>query len=271
MIFAYLDEFGHIGPFSGRKAAKFNESPVFGLAGILLPEAAVRRFATFFLQRKEELLADEIKKSRKMSAMWEKKGASLFRVGTIGKYPEIKRVAFRIINEIDKCDGKIFYYGREKFKGRTSVNAIGFYTTVLAHTIRDIDKYCSLNEVDQNFVIIVDEHSARKELLECAVKTMFGAEPARRLSSPPFEVESYLNQNIQAADWLATLIGRMWAYRLEPKEFEDHKIFDAYFGDRINRVATHSSVMRRGKRRTSMIDTAISAAFRKTFTTKRAR
>lgn len=248
MIFAYLDEFGHIGPFSGRKAERFNESPVFGLAGILLPEASVRGFATYFLKLKEQLLADEINKSGKMSAMWEKKGASLFRVGTIEKYPEIKGVAFRIINKIDKCDGKIFYYGREKLKGATNVNAIGFYTTVLARTIRHIDKYCSLNEVDQNFVIVVDEHSARKELLECAVKTMFGAEPARRLSSPPFEVESYLNQNIQAADWLATLIGRMWAYRLEPKEFKDHEIFDTYFADRIDRVATHSSVMRRPKR-----------------------
>jgi hypothetical protein len=30
MYIAYLDEFGHIGPFTGRQQAKYNESPVFG-------------------------------------------------------------------------------------------------------------------------------------------------------------------------------------------------------------------------------------------------
>jgi len=53
MIFAYLDEFGHIGPFYGREHPSYNTSPVFGLAGILLPEESVRPFATFFLKAKD--------------------------------------------------------------------------------------------------------------------------------------------------------------------------------------------------------------------------
>jgi len=46
---------------------------------------------------------------------------------------------------------------------------------------------------NQNFALVIDEHSAKKELLECAAKTMYGTNPARKLVSPPFEVESYLN------------------------------------------------------------------------------
>jgi hypothetical protein len=53
--FVYLDEFGHLGPFMSRTAPKYNESPVFGLAGIILPEAAVRPFATGILKLRVHL------------------------------------------------------------------------------------------------------------------------------------------------------------------------------------------------------------------------
>ena len=36
--FAYLDEFGHIGPYISRTDPRYNDSPVFGLAGFVLPE-----------------------------------------------------------------------------------------------------------------------------------------------------------------------------------------------------------------------------------------
>ena len=95
---------------------------------------------------------------------------------------------------------------------------------------------------------------------------MFGNNPARRLSSPPFEVESYLNQNIQAADWIAALIDGMWAYRLEPEEFADHEIFETYFAERIHRLAPHSSVMKRKvNRATVSSETTMMGAFPKTF------
>jgi hypothetical protein len=48
MYLVFLDEFGHIGPFSSKTAPRFNESPVFGLAGYLMPEESVRKFATWF-------------------------------------------------------------------------------------------------------------------------------------------------------------------------------------------------------------------------------
>ena len=36
-LFAYLDEFGHIGPYVARQHPSYKESPVFGLAGFVLP------------------------------------------------------------------------------------------------------------------------------------------------------------------------------------------------------------------------------------------
>jgi hypothetical protein len=93
--------------------------------------------------------------------------------------------------------------------------------------------------------MVVDEHSTRKQLLVTASKTMFGHTPARHLLSPPFEVESYINQNIQAADWVAAIIGRLFAYEMRPTQYSDHQNFKTYFAQRIHQVATHSTVLPR--------------------------
>ena len=49
--FAYLDEFGHIGPYVSRKDSKHNDSPMFGLACFTLPSEQVRGFGIWFFQR----------------------------------------------------------------------------------------------------------------------------------------------------------------------------------------------------------------------------
>ena len=61
--FAYLDEFGHIGPYISRTDPKYKTSPVFGLAGFVLPAVEVRGFGTWFFQHKCELLKFEIERS----------------------------------------------------------------------------------------------------------------------------------------------------------------------------------------------------------------
>ena len=76
--FAYLDEFGHIGSYIRRTDPRYKDSPVFGLAGFVLPAAEVRGFGTWFFQRKCELLDFEIKRSGEHPAVWEKKGANAF-------------------------------------------------------------------------------------------------------------------------------------------------------------------------------------------------
>ena len=53
--FAYLDEFGHIGPYVTRQHPRHNDSPVFGLAGFVMPSENLRGFGTWFFQRKCDL------------------------------------------------------------------------------------------------------------------------------------------------------------------------------------------------------------------------
>ncbi len=242
--FVYLDEFGHLGPFMARTASKYNESPVFGLAGIILPDQAVRPFATQVLKLKEFIFKDEIQRSGQPSSHWEKKGTEIFTAKQIAKYSHFRSTGFRLINYVRDSGGKIFYYGREKISGTTDVNSVGLYKTVLGHAIRQLESFCVA--IDGTFVLIVDQHSARKQLLVTSLQTMYDHDhPASRLLSPPFEVESYANQNIQAADWIAAIVGRLWAHHLRPIEYADHADFDKYFWARLHQITTHSTVLPR--------------------------
>lgn len=251
MLFVYLDEFGHVGPFVHRQDPKYKDSPVFGMAGIILPEASIRPFSTRFFQLKQKTFSADIANSTHAAYKWEKKGSEIFRPKAIERYPDIRQTGFRMLNLVGSCGGKVFFCGREKIAGSTDVNPNGLYTTVFSHTIRALDDYAQ--SVGSNFAMVVDEHSARKELLECAAKTMFGHRPTKRLVSPPFEVESNLDQNIQAADWVSAIVGRMWAYRISPAQYLDHEKINTYFGDRIARLATHSRVDRRKEKQPMLV------------------
>jgi hypothetical protein len=164
----------------------------------------------------------------------------------MAEYAEARRLLHRILKKIGELGGNVFYYGREKYVGASGGNSIGLYTTCFSHALRNIDAVCETAK--EPFVVVIDQHSARKELLECAAKTMFGSTPCRNLASPPFEVESYINQNIQAADWIATLVGRLYAYRTLPDQYADHKDMERIFGNRVLGLEAGCVFDRRRKR-----------------------
>lgn len=159
-----------------------------------------------------------------------------------------------------KWECRIFYSGREKIRNREDgLNATGLYKTVFSEAIRRIGAYCKA--LNQQFVIVIDQHSARRELLETASKTMYGEPRAYQLSSPPFEVESYLNQNIQAADWIAAIVGRLWNYKLDPVGFHEYKVYSELFWDRVHEAATHSMVKQRSTKKPGEIIGSLGPAF----------
>jgi len=242
MYIAFLDEFGHIGPYVSRSHAAHNQSPVFGLAGFIIPHQHAREIATSFYQSKARLFAKEIEHSRGHAATWEKKGKDIFTTNNIDRFPNLKREMYRSLNRIARLGGRIFYYGRVKYQAAQDSNSAGLYKTVMSHSIRQLDSFCETSR--SNFIIILDEHSDRKKLLEAAAKTMFGDSPARALIEPPLQVESHLYQTIQLADWIATLVGRVTAYREARDAFADWEWADRLFGTRLDSSATHSKLWR---------------------------
>lgn len=59
---------------------------------------------------------------------------------------------------------------------------------------------------------------------------------------PPFEVESHLYQTIQAADWIATLVGRQQAFRIAQNDYRDWEWSDRLYGARVSALSTHSKM-----------------------------
>ncbi|MYE82324.1 MAG: DUF3800 domain-containing protein [Gammaproteobacteria bacterium] len=156
-LFAYLDEFGDIGPYIGRQHPKYNESPVFGLAGFVLPAEVVRGFGTWFFQRKCELLAFEIERSGTHPALWEKKGASFYTLTNVTRYPELRRFTNRLFNKIERLGGFVFYVGVRKTAAPGVHNPNRLYARVFLEAIKRIDGHCAEDrEPPEGFVLILD-------------------------------------------------------------------------------------------------------------------
>jgi hypothetical protein len=241
---AYLDEFGHIGPYIGRTDPKHNDSPVFGLAGFVITASEVRNFGTWFFKRKCELLDFEIKRSGSHPALWEKKGASLYTVANVTKYAELRQFTNRLLNKIESLGGFVFYVGIKKSAKIDLHNPNRLYARVLLEAIKRIDSFCDLDCVPpSNFILALDEHDQRSALITEAARSMYSAvQPRRRLIEPPFHLESHRYQTVQAADWIAGLVGRFGAFWADPEAYPENAIFMKYFEQRLHRVARRSGI-----------------------------
>ena len=241
---AYLDEFGHVGPYIARTDPRHNDSPVFGLAGFVMPVDEVRGFGTWFFQRKCELLDFEIQRSGEHPAVWEKKGSSLYTVRNVERYPELRKMTNRLLNKIEAVGGRIFYVGIRKTAEPVAHDANAMYSNILAEAIRRIDAFCRENHPSPElFLLALDEHPLRAGLLTAAARDMYGGdEPRRQLIEPPFQLESHRYQTLQAADWIAGLVGRLGAIWKEPEVWPENIIFRRYFEHRLTRVQIRSGV-----------------------------
>lgn len=248
MYIVYLDEFGHIGPYVSRQNGKYAESPVFGLAGLILPADQVRSFATWFYQRKCQLLDYEIKLSKEHPATWEKKGASLYTVKNVTKYRELRVFTNRFLSKIAGCGGQVIYVGLHKQAAVEDHKPLRLYLAVLKETLKRLNGLCEQNLQRSDFLIVMDEHQERESLLTEASRAMFSKDsPRRRLIEPPFQVESHRYQTVQAADWICGLVGRLGPFWVSPQEFSDWAPMEQYFGPRIRQVSIRSGI--RGDRR----------------------
>lgn len=240
----YLDEFGHIGPFGSKTDAKFKESPVFGLAGYIIPLEEVRRFRTWFYQQKCHLLKFEIDRAGQHPAVWEKKGAALYTVNNVTKYRELRATTNRILNKIQKVGGKTFYVGLRKTHSPEVADANALYHGVLKEALKRLNDFCEHDAPENSrFLLALDEHDQRDQLLTTASMQTYGGEtPMRHLIEPPFQIESHRYQTMQTADWLAGLVGRLGAIWAEPEQYPENAVFRTYFEARLNTASVRSGV-----------------------------
>lgn len=182
----YLDEFGHIGPYVSREHVKYNDSPVFGLAGLMLPVEKVRDFAVFFYQLKCNLLKWELDSRTDKTVpvyQWEKKGSALFTEKNFTKYPMLRKAANRLLNKIGDIGGFLFYTGEHKTTLPASHDSKETFKRQLLQSVRKVDRYCAQN--GHTFLMILDHQDAgdewREKNIEVCTLAMFEGEQSRKL------------------------------------------------------------------------------------------
>lgn len=244
----YLDEFGHVGPYISHLHPKYNDHPVFGLAGIAIPVSEIRAFSTYFYQLKGRLLKFEIDQHKAKGLPeyeWEKKGASLFTLTNVTKYPEMRRATFRLLKHINAINGFVFFVGQEKHKDISLHCPKKAYSAAISESLKRLnDEFADTNST---FQLFLDEHTERLEIFRNVSRNMFGENKIYTLIEPPFEVDSKLYQTIQCADWICGLVGRLAYYQADPAAKPDWAIFHKYFNARLQEAQKRSSIRVFGK------------------------
>ena len=237
----YLDEFGHIGPFFSRKHEKYNQSPVFGLAGFIMPVEKIRNFGTWVFQQKCSMFQSDFDRLGIHPANWEKKGANIYTASHMKKYKEFRHFTYRLFNQIHKMEGHVFYVGTEKPSGKT-IDPKKLYANILKEAIKRLDEFCKYEGKDsRKFFLMLDEHPLREKIITEASIQMYG-KPRLNLIEPPFQLESHRYQTMQAADWIAALVGRIGAAWKNSNEYYDYVIFRRLFEERLIDIQIRSGI-----------------------------
>lgn len=238
---AYLDEFGHIGPFVDRHHPQHNTSPVFGFGGFIIEADRARDFAAWFYKVKNDLLAWEIANSGKSAVLFEKKGSALYTTYNVEKYAELRRFTTRFLNAFERFDAKVFWVGVEKERvDPPKMDADGLYTFVLREALKRLNQEAEARGC--TFLVVLDEHPSRDRILTMAGISMFGTGIATQLLEPPFQVESHRFQTIQAADWICGLVGRLGAYWADRAVYNDFAWSHNLYKEHLLRVSVRSGI-----------------------------
>ncbi|EPJ7319084.1 DUF3800 domain-containing protein [Enterobacter asburiae] len=250
IFIVYLDEFGHDGPYISKDHHQHNTHPVFGLGGFVLPANRVRDFSHYFFKLKQQLFgAYDIPEARKKAqaknerfqlSCWEKKGSKQYSVKNLTQYKaHLTRSTNRLINTITRYGGFLFYVGEAKRIGVESHSPQKTYKSSFKEVIKRLDN--EFKNQDAQFLIFMDDHEMRSEIVKEAIYEMHQEEKYQLLEAP-VQVDSKLYQTIQCADWFCAIYGKLSFYDVDPASCSEYEIFKRYFGDRIAEAQKRSNV-----------------------------
>lgn len=269
MLVAYIDEFGHEGPFIDAGHRKYNQHPAFGYAGMILPAENARTFGAYFKRQRNALFKTLLEASATPN-QFEKKGNEYFSTGSIESYPSHTRVFRALVNELTRQGGRLFYYGFEKPRGPVSFTNRTSRDTVehsLRETLNRIGRYA---EHENSHVAIIADAITDKTRREIAanmyahIYSRSGEFPEmKRIIEVPLHIESKLNSNVQFADWVCALTARASHYQLiRDSEFS---WAPTLFGDCVRGTFTWESSLHTAQQRDKFHHSALFGSKRPLF------
>lgn len=248
MLLAYIDEIGESGAYVAKDHPKYKTSPVFGYAGFVIPERAVRRFGQVFTQEKRTVFRAELDAAQN-AGQWERKGSDIFTHDAWNNYRPQIRMFRGLVDQLDKLGGKIFYYAEQKEPGTPAQTRETGEQREITAMQQTVNRLCSFGDFnDENLLIMADKVNEKQR--EARVARIYAHIFSRskefpemaRAVEPPMHIDSKLSANIQFADWVAAAVGRAIDYQLE--ETSRYSWIPEALGDHMRGRITHDSKLR---------------------------
>ena len=87
-------------------------------------------------------------------------------------------------------------------------------------------------------------HNDSPQILSAIAEELYNSagETHSQLIEPPLFLKSHRYQTIQAADWIAGLVGRLGAYWTELEAWPENELFRRYFRDRLAAAQVRSDI-----------------------------
>ena len=206
----YLDEAGTTDPHN--LPLREGQTPVFTLAGVILPLARWREYDRQYLYLKRIFFSAEIERSSKIDAVWEIKGSNILSYRN-RESTRNREFAYRVIDLIEIFGGSVV--GVNVLKGTTNPTP---KTTIYTKALQIIsERYAEfLKERGSSGIMILDSrmaHLKKGNGLDYTVAIsylsfIFGNEDGRlfrQLIEAPLFADSGLTAGLQIADIVAAL------------------------------------------------------------------
>ena len=157
-----------------------------------------------------------------------------------------------MLNGVHDFGRHIFYVGTEKNVQPENWSAEKLYLSALREVIKRIDEFAT--EQNATISIILDQisdfnsrNTFRELVVGKACSEMYGQNHRSRLVEPPMQVESYLYQTIQCADWICSLISKVETFNGHPCEFSDYEPLHKYFANRLHLNSVRSGIRKNNR------------------------
>lgn len=221
MLIAYLDEFGHVGPYVSPEHRKFFHNPIFGYAGIVLPSTSVRAFGAMFERAKEREFRSEIHESGKHPRRWEKKGSEIFTTGSYARYPQRVDLIADLADYLVRRDGRIFFYGDVKPVGSPAESGETAAATTRRALTEAVRRLCAYADArDDDLLVLLDEGGPlpREEAITAMAQFIYAssAPHMKRVLEVPMQLESHRYGAVQFADWICAALTRASHFHFTP-------------------------------------------------------
>jgi hypothetical protein len=243
MYVVFLDEFGSVDTPTEQSIKDSSYNPVFGYGGFIIPSQNILPFVSSFVRLKSFVSGHDLKTSERL----EYKGAkvflpNLFSVKSRSRAHDVYRVGVLLLQNIEENGGKLYYYGMHKNKPSEAHDAARLHFAVLRKCIKHM--FVFSKHRDRGVHIVLDQHTLHSRRKSVAAQVMDEPDIRRYITEPPFESESHWSQCIQAADWICSILSKIWAYQISPDFWSRTAEYHHRFMPLLERLKTDESIVK---------------------------